>query len=354
VLVYLDSAHLALLERATPADATTFWSAWTASNCELSISLYHLQEVGQLANRANAERRLRVLEEFPVIRSGGVGSAHVISMEIQLQIAQSAGYRVEIQKTARQTLFPVTNLTQLMSSLGFQDIFHQMRAAYGLGADAANISKEGARQKPLLDPTAPIDPETFNSPETKAAMEAALAELPSDAAVLMRQLYEQVSATLIEHGSVRTGLEAIFGLQNVAMRDRIPHSDLAAVSVFFNTARAEKSASLCSKIGLTEAQCEQLVDQLNPYAAPGFALQLAAQRARQLHPKPDEPGDEVDVGHLAFAPYVDLAFVDKRTLGFIVQEARDRPHLLAPEFTKNIVRAGTLEQVARAIQSATS
>lgn len=269
-------------------------------------------------------------------------------MEIQIQLSQLLGFSVDIQETARHNLFPASHLTDLMSSLDLQDKFHQMRVAYGLGADGANSSKAAAREEPQLDPNAPIDPELLNSPETEAAFQAAVADLPADAAVLMHQLYHQVRAALLEQGTVRKGLEAIYGLQNVHIREQIPQSDLAAVSVFFKTARTE-AASICSQAGLSELQCEPFIDQLDPYAGPGFALQLAAQRARRLHPKPDEPGDEVDVGHLAFAPYVDLAFVDKRTLGFISQEARDRPNLLAPAFTENIVRAGTLEQVGRVI-----
>jgi hypothetical protein len=350
MLTYLDSAHFALLERVAEADAKEFWSAWQTCGCELALSLHHLQEIGQLSNRENAKYRLKVLERFSSIRSCGAGFDRVLALETQIQLYQLAGYGVDVQRSARDTLFPVSHIDVLIGSVEIQPEFKQMRAALEMGADAENLSKEAARQGPPSDFGAFIDPSTLDSPETEALIEAVLADLPLDAAVLMRQMIEQVRAKLLEHGTVRDGLEALYGLQNVAIRQSIPDSDLAVVPSFFNTARTEVDA-VCSRIGLERSYGEQLVLQLNPYQAPGFALQLAARRARQRHPKPDEPSDQIDVAHIAFAPYVDLAFVDRRTLGFITQEARDRPHLLASEFTKNIVRAGTLDRVAEAILS---
>lgn len=320
VLVYLDSAHLALLERAAPAEEEAFWSAWATSGCELALSLHHLQEAGQLSDRGSAERRLKVLERFPLIRTCGAGSERAVEVEVYIQFAQLAGYDVDVQQSARNNLFPIAHLSDLVSSLEFQAQFHQMRAALEIGAEAGNLSKAAARQGPRSDPDAPIDPAIINSPESKAAMEAVLADLPPDAAVLLSQLYEQVRAAILEQGTVRKGLEAIYGLQGASLKKLIPQSDLAAVSVFFNTARREAN-EICSGIGVGEDEFEKLVIKLNPYASPGFALRLAAERARQLHPKPDKPSDDVDVGHLAFAPYVDLAFVDKRTLGFILYPA---------------------------------
>jgi hypothetical protein len=348
MLIYLDSAHFDLLERATESDAKEFWSSWEACGCELALSLHHMQEIGQLSDRGSAQRRIKVLERFSTIRSCGGGFDRVRSLEVQAQIYRHAGYEVDVQQVVRGLLFPVSPLEMLVSSLEVQPEFKQLRAALEMAAEAENLSKEATRQGSAMNLDAPIDPSTINSAEAEQLLETVLADVPQEVALLMRQMYERVRAQILEQGTVRKGLETLYGLQDVVVRGSIPDSDLAGVATFFNVAR-DQVGGICSRVGMERSNGEQLVLRLDPYHSPGVALQLAAQRARHLHPKPDEPGDQVDVAHLAFAPYVDLAFVDRRTLGFITQEARDRPHLLAPEFTKNIVRAGTLDRVAEVI-----
>lgn len=344
MLIYLDSAHFALLERASEADAREFWAAWHSCGCELALSLHHLQEIGQLSTRGSAERRLRVLKPFSVIRCRQAGSDLVTSLEIQLQFFKLAGYNIHVQRSALNTLFPIVEVTELSSSVAAQPIFHQMRAALALGTDAANLAKEAARVHPALDFNAPVDVAQVTSAEAEAAMEAAIGDLPTATATLARQMFQQVRAAIVSEGTVGEALKAIYGLQEIAKHRTIPEPDLAPVSTFYSSASAE-----AARMGVEAHRIPSLVSQLDPYKAPGFALQLAVHRARKLHPKLDEPGDQIDVAHLAFAPYVDLAFVDKRTLGFLTQEARDRPQLLLPEFTKNITRAGTLDRVAEVI-----
>lgn len=345
MLVYLDSAHFALLERASEAGSKEFWTAWHSCGCELALSLHHLQEIGQLSDRGSAERRLRILEPFPVIRSRQEGFNLVISLEIQFQFLKLAGYEILVKRSALETLFPITQLSELTKSVEVQPIFHLMRAALATGTEGANLAKEAARIGPAVDFDAPVDVAQMMSAESEAAVEAELANLPPATANLMRQMVDQVRATIIREGTVGEALKAIYGLQEIAKHRTIPESDLAAVSLFYKEASAE-----ATRLGIDRNKVQTLLSQLDPYQAPGFALQLAVHRARTLHPKPDEPGDQIDVAHIAFAPYVDLAFVDKRTLGFLTQEARDRPQFLSPEFTKNIKKAGTLDRVAEVVR----
>jgi hypothetical protein len=340
VLIYLDTAHLALLERTAAADATKFWSAWQTCECELALSLHHLQEIGQLSDRASVERRLKALEPFSVIRSLPAGSEQVLRIEVQVQLFQKLGFSIDGRKSVMDAVFPPAQLSELKGMIGFQGLFKQMRAALELGTEGSNLAKQAAQQEDHQASHMEVDPELI--------LEAALADLPNDVAGWMRQLFQQIGQTVLEQGTVRGGLERIYGLEGLEIMAKIPDSDLPAASIYFNCAR-EEIAAVLERAGAPLSRTDQLLNLLDPYQAPGFALQLAAERARQLHPKPDQPGDQIDVTHIAFAPYVDLAFVDKRTLGFLTQEARDRPQLLSKDLIQNIRRAGTLDRVSEVI-----
>jgi hypothetical protein len=142
------------------------------------------------------------------------------------------------------------------------------------------------------------------------------------------------------------GSDVVLKLEEIL--DRIPDSDLAMMSVFFNSAR-EEVRKVLNRVEADPSVGEQLVRRLDPYSAPGFSLKSAVQRARKQHPKPDTAGDEIDVEHVGFAPCLDVLFVDKRTLGFVRQEARDHPSLLTSDATGVIERAGTLGRAAEVI-----
>ncbi|HEX8697153.1 MAG TPA: hypothetical protein VF746_32335 [Longimicrobium sp.] len=349
MLVYLDSAHLALLERASISQREAFLSTWRAYECELALSLHHLQEIAQLADRASVEHRLKVLEVFPSIRCKPAGINLVLKLEIQLQLLTLLGFRPDIRRSAVDTLFPKVDISEIRAAtIDLQPLFKLMRTAHEMGADASNTSKQASQLGPPVSMRRAIDPPQLDSPAVREAFEAALTDMPPDVQALTRQMYQLVRTSIQDHGSARRALENIYNLAKVEALGRIPDSDLAIVAGFFNSARKEVDEVL-SRVGAEPSTGEQLVRRLDPYAAPGFSLQLAVQRARKRHPKPEEPGDDLDVAHVGFAPYVDVLFADKRTFGFVVQEARDNPERLASCSIGAIERAGNLEQAAEVI-----
>jgi hypothetical protein len=353
MLVYLDSAHLALLQRASPDDVSTFLSTWVESGCELVLSIHHLQEIAQLADRESVKRRLEVLRNFPLIRYGSASSDLVLRFEIQIQCFELLGYKPDVRASAVSKLFPEANFDHLCSAtLALRPIFKLMQGAYVTGADAENASKLATQQARPVSMRRQIDPSLLNSHAFNQSFQGAIAGMPSPVVSLMRWIGKRVTASIRKFGNVRQALEWIYKLDNVEMRNEILDGDLAAVSTFFKSARKEVD-DLFALAGADTSTSEQLVRRLNPYRAPGFALRLAVLRARKRHPKADQPGDQIDSDHVCFAPYVDVLFVDKRTLGFAMQEYRDNRALIPSHGISRIEKAGTLEQVTAIIASRT-
>jgi hypothetical protein len=316
---------------------------------QLALSLHHVQEIAQLSDRASVERRLKVLELFPAVRCKPAGSNHVTKLEIQLQLFALLGFKLDVRQMSDDTLFPAADLEDLRAAtLDMQPLFKLMRRAHEMSADASNTLKQAGQGRPAMSMRRAVDPALLEAEAAEEAFRAALNDVAPDAQTLMRQMFQQVRTAIQSHGSVRRAMENIYKLSGVEIVDRIPDADLAAVSVFFESAR-EEAQDVLSRVQADPALGEQLVRRLDPYAGPGFALQLAVQRARMRHPKPDNPGDEIDVAHAGFAPYVDLLFADKRTYGFVAQEARDSPDLLTQSGWRTIGRAGTLERAAAMI-----
>ena len=349
MLVYLDSAHLALLDRAPTSERDLFLSAWRSCNCELALSLHHLQEIAQLSDAASAERRLQVLKLFPSVRCKPAGVDLVLRLEIQLQLYRLLGLSPDVRRSATETLFPQAGYNEIRAAtIDFQPLFKHMRIAHQMGANASNTSKRAVQAAKAGNLRRKVDPATLGFLGADEMFEEALASAPPDVRVTMRQVFDQVRNGIQNHGNIRRALENIYGIASVEFIDEIVDDDLAAVSVFFASARSEIPA-VFGRVGADPSDSERLVQRMDPYAAPGFSLQLAVQRARKRHPMPDKPGDEIDVAHVGFAPYVDLLLVDKRTFGFAVQEARDNPKRLASDRLNTIRQAGTLQQAAEAI-----
>lgn len=350
MLVYLDSAQFVWLERASAEEQDAFFSTWKSCDCELAFTLHHLQEIGQLSDRSSVERRLQVLNRFTRVRGGYTTSDLVTRLEIQFQLYSLLEYTPDIRRSALETLFPQVDLHALTAGLAdIQFLFKYMQGAFQMEAEAQNLAKQAASGL-RLNLRHKVDPSQIDEGQMNALFEEALEGLPPVAEFLMRQSSTDIRQAIEEQGTVRSALEAVFNLQRIGIGSRLHDSDLPAASVFFSIAR-EEVARVFEQLQPEGPDTDQLVTQLNPYRAPGFALRLAAQRARRTHPKDEEAGSQVDVDHLSFAPYVDLLIVDKRTFGFIKQEAQARPELLPPEFTRNVIRGITLHQVAEQIMA---
>jgi hypothetical protein len=342
MLIYLDYAHFALLERASAAERAEFFSFWSGSGYELALSLHHLQEIAQLSDAASIQRRLAILEQFPVIRSKPVGSATVLELELQIQLVALLGFSVDLRRSSDETLFPFADRESLFrDAIATEPVFKYMQGALKLGAQAENASKAAQKQAGL-----PTPPESMWSDMEQAMGRFAnlIPHLEPDVWTALTEMTGRLREALQSGGSVRSALITVYGLRDVIQIDSILDRDLPGVSVYFQSAR-EQVSEVAARLGIAESAVSRVIPQLNPYNSPGFSLQLAVRRARAAHPKADVASDQVDADHLAFAPYVDRLLVDKRTYGFVRQESGRYPKRLHPDTTANIFRAGTLTEL---------
>lgn len=341
MLVYPDSAHFDYLERASPSETARFQTVWSKAGCELVLSLHHLQEIAQLADGPSIARRLETIRLFPIVRGVTATSDLAVRFEIQAQIIELLGYGINRRRSAVDTLFPAASFQEVAAAFSInRPILRRMREPLQMAADASNLTK--GQQRPSLRRRIPQD-EASRLSARQLALHA-LEGHPPEVQELALELFDRVESQVTGTGTIRAALETLYELTTVSARRAILDPDLAAMSGFFQTAR-DQVGDVSVKLGIDPDRVLEAVESLEPYACPGFALQLAARRARGSHMKPDQPGDEVDLAHLAFAPHVDLLFADKRTVAFIQQEASKPQGNLIPRLTENVKRVGSLAQM---------
>jgi hypothetical protein len=147
-----------------------------------------------------------------------------------------------------------------------------------------------------------------------------------------------------KHKSVQRAFEELYGLSGMDITPPLHPTNLLAASVFFSSAQ-EQIKQVAKACNIPLPSLLALLPQLHPYKTPGYSLGIAVDRARQLSGNRTEAGDQIDVDHITFAPYVDVLFVDKRTFTFLNQELRDRPELLVPPPDGRIRFAGTVDKL---------
>jgi hypothetical protein len=171
-----------------------------------------------------------------------------------------------------------------------------------------------------------------------------------DVAALLDEMNDRFVDAVTSDISLREVLIRTYELQNCESIGFVLESDLPMTSVFYLTAK-QLGDGISARLNVRADLMASVIQRITPYAAPGYALNLAVRRARALHPMPDTAGDAVDLDHLMFAPYVDLAFVDKRTFAFVQQEAKRHSDRLPADSTWSVRKAGTLDAVLNAVLS---
>lgn len=344
--VYLDSAQFAWLERASASERDEFRTVCLSATAEIVVSLEHLIEIGQLQTSVNAVSRARSLGVLPRLRSAGRSSVEVVLWEIRRQLAVSLGHAVPDEGTLRKTLFPVCTARDLEQSVAAMfPVFQAMKSAFAMGAEAEAMSKS-ARVTPPAAFHAPVVPTAEQVAEARSVF------LSQTDNPRIRAQWDALFERVLPHVSGRTQREALlsmFGLNELPSARRAPESDLTSIAALFDT--AETIAAELLGIEASKAAQRELALQFDPYKCRGIRLRLAANRARRPHPATPKASDQLDEGHVIFAPYVDLMFVDKRTRAFLEQEVRKDSALCLHDDLENVVVPRSLQQVMRIVEA---
>ena len=350
ILVYLDTGDLARLEigqRTSPHEVTAFFTQWHELDCELALTLHHAMEVAQIETEKMRRQRLDLLSRFKNVRFEGSGSDRVLRMEIETQLVARLNEETADYSRLRHALFSPSSVEvfeQYLKASG--DLLRRFRAPIQMGTDARNASRGLKRPFGLKR----LQSSSIDLDAVREQMEAALEaeDLEPAARNVMRALFANLSQHLRRTGDVRAAMEASLGLDAVDCVRELSDEELSIVGTFFAIA-FEVGEQAAAQTGQTE-QLRNVVATLAPFDCPSFRITAALTRGQDDSPKPGEPSDDPDRDHAAFIPYVDVAFVDRRTAGFLEQDARRKGGRLARTDIAHVCRSTSIGKLMDSVK----
>ena len=364
MLVYLDTAHFSYLaDTADPGMVRTFFDAWERAECALAFSVPHLKELAQLGDPVSRERRMASLERFAQIRFSPEISVQLMIEEIEHQYhARFHGEAIDA-RALRHRLFPRSDVQEIRAILSAVDeVFPPIRALNEQHAERVNAFRE---LKPLIDELLQIIgskpwPDELTPEEkqlTREDIEAALEKVQHPVLAPLKAIYDRVKRKRARGAFLPDRFyEAAPSLAYLKVLDepgiakrRFPKDDLEFVAGFFRTAIQELRIERQESASLT-TPWSIVTNEMDPYDCPGWNLWMAISRGLRSASKTAEPSDPVDGEHAFHLPYVDLAFVDKRTMGHIQNQCKRAEFRLTPDAVSHIRRAADLNAVIRAIK----
>lgn len=348
-IIYLDNSHLHLLSEIRQNDAprfTKFMEVWNSQKCALALSQIHLYEITRYKNQGKKEARFDLLEELLPIHSdlsftdglpdnfrplanreifNALIQRGVMSVQDQTLLQYAAG--LPAQLTSKNH---IAILRQLENTNLYRNIIEAFYEANRVSA-AANSRPSGTKyERPRL-----------------SRMEDARID-SDDVAKLLQQL-EQDQIDVAQ-------LESLRGLLTPEMADDVYGAIRREIEEFVLRAGEAGSASaLAEFLGIDPADgvrlhkpLDLLIQQytfeftvrhfltdvfgsldghlldkvaagINLEDCPGTWLKHAVQIQMRKAVTEDTPSNYYDLEHLAYLPYVDILFADKRILAFTQQ-----------------------------------
>jgi len=343
MLVYLDTAQFAWLEQADPRDRERFLETWRELGCELAVSLQILQEVRKRGTAEDVSRRLTTLATLGPLRGIPAGSAGVTIREATVQIRRMLGQGSDDPLAEGQAeIFPEMSLETLVDAMNTHSgELHQ----FNLVGDAQATIQAIGLALPPLEKGVRVDPLAMEL-GIREQQRQTLKNLPEGVtADMVRSMGERViSAIKAADGDLWKANLIRLGIDGMAYLGEIQPEDYLKTSTFREAAR-EWADDIAAEAGITTSEVLAHLDELHPYQAPGFSLEMAVFRARGRHSSEPTAADQVDEEHVSFAPYVDLLFADKRTVGYLKEETQRKDGRVAYDASEFVAKARNLEDV---------
>lgn len=360
VLVYFDNADFVWMERLQATDPdrwAEFLQRWHDGPFRLALSFHHAQEFGQMVDAASIDRRIDLLRSFePRTCFGNIGSLRAMELEIAVQFDELAWGESARANSLRDCMFPpagIDNFEQVIREAERE--IKRVRGLLEACAETANWSDRTNRE--LVDKLRtrgqrwPRPPgEDFDWDRAWELFRRSWEHdgLGHDERTRIERLFRPWFDHAKREGSSRRGSEAVLGLKGIPGVGEFADENLAELGMFYGRARAA-AIELADMMGIPRHFFAGVITELDPFRCPGMRLKLAVQRARGRARKPQEPGDDIDEEHLMFVPYVDLAFVDKRTLDYARRETGEGRQKLPQGSLAMMRRGGSLERVSSAL-----
>jgi hypothetical protein len=351
MLVYLDTAQLAELERAKQTGnrvAEEFFSVWGDTGCVLALSRTHAEEIAPLEDRSFGTR-LGLLSAFPQIAFADANHDLVSELEIR---AQTVGkFYPELRdpySAIRDELFPFCtpesfwDFTLRLRPLVLEARRERAEQAAFENRELALRRKLGevAGKRPKLPAITEVDPAILELVE-----EDHRRRMPSFRQdPFFRNANERLRANRGRKLSRRQALLCVLGLEDFPAAERAPDQDLSMLA-WLRDLGERRVFRWCVLEGFPKEEARLALDEFDPYLAPGISVGRAVYRGWRKSNNKRKPSDHADGEHVLSAAYTDLAFVDSRTETFIAQCRKQTPDLLSPHLRTAFRRASDLNAV---------
>jgi len=360
MLVYLDTAQLSALDellRRHPAAFAAFLEFWADHECELVLSRAHLHELGQREHESDVKQRLEMLRYFS-IRSGD--DTENVDWVLIREIREQTLNRLRTGREPAPVVYAKIReeLYRPISIGAIEAFLHRVRPGllYELEtrrAYARHENRSKALRKAYRDLTKKKEPKWGPNASKVVPVIQKITPYASGADPVADRWMKGVNARMADCSKAtrkRQAMICTFDLEGMACLEQAPDQDLHRIG-FYRALGRHWVVPYGRLAGYDPGAIEAALDLFDPYDAPGISISLAVERGRKSHEKPFEASDYMDVDHVLWAAYSDIAFVDRRTHGFMLQ-ARKTPstsRILSPHITTRFERAADLDEARRHI-----
>ena len=349
MLVYLDNSQFAWLERAASSDRDAFVKEWQELGCELALSLQLLQEIHKRGDDESVKERVQTLLSLEPLRGMPAGSAGVMVREVADQIRGilHGTNNHDAIAAGRAGLFPPLTASTVFETL--QESSAELGRFNAIGQTQA-VLQANSRELPMVKKGTRVDPRAMEA-FVRAKQQELLAGLPQSlASDLFEALGDRtVDAIKATGGDLWQANLQRLGIAELECIDELHAEDYSKTSGFVEMAR-DFSSDVAALAGTVPKTVLDVANQLRPYDAPGYSLEMAVSRARVRHSRNPKASDLVDEEHVVFTPYVDVIFVDKRTKAYLEEEVRRGDGRINYDPSGKLARASNLDGVLEVLR----
>jgi hypothetical protein len=348
-IIYLDNSHLHLLSevrRANPARFAKFMKLWTANKCALALSHIHLHEISRYNNQTKREARYDLLEEmlpihcdislgdeipvaFRLLTNREIFSVlirrNIVFVQDQTLIRYAGGFPEQFTSKAQITL-----LTQLDIVGVWRNLIEAFYEANKVSAAANSrqpqtkyerhrLSQIGDTKIKKDDVTAllkQLEEDSEDIAQWECLRDLVPPELMDEEFRRIRNKVEQYVERVDEVGS-SNALAEFLGVDPSDRTSFRKPLDLLIQQHTFESGVRQFLADVCGEND--ETKVGEVVRQLKMEDCPGTWLKNAVQLQIRKAVNEDEASNYYDLEHLAYLPYADLFFADKRITEFTRQ-----------------------------------
>lgn len=344
MLVQLDTGDIARLEDISVRDQgafQTFASEWNAHKFVLALNLHHAQEIAQQDNPDSRRRRLGLIKLLDDVRFSGVAEFGLLRQEIAAMLDAVANKEPPRFSELRDYLFPKSSGTDFENYV-LENLDDLRKIRITIEQTIALHNQEPRERRRRLLKNVKLTPEASAMAEERVRDAINHSDLTADQRESFLKFFERIAKSFFGQPNQRAGLERHHAVDGLAWIGRVPDSDLELAAGFADIARdlLEEGRGILP----TTPSEEELLNQLDPYSAPGTRIQFAVRRGQRAAGRL-EAAHETDRSHAVFAPYVDFAFVDRQTATFLSQESLRRPDLLYASDLATVNPSGPVETI---------